>query len=137
MLESQLHDIKGDLFQTQTDLSRERQSRDDVKKIADAEIEDLKREFESLRESKVTVEKEMYVQQDVLRRANESRATAEKERKEYQDELRGLREKFLKLQEEKLDADAAAERTQARIALERQAAQRKDCLSTTDGPERP
>ena len=34
MLEAQLHDIKGELFQTQTDLSRERQSRDDVKTVS-------------------------------------------------------------------------------------------------------
>src|SRR6185312_11029318 len=57
---------------------------------------------------------------------NESRAAAEKERKDYQNELRSLRERYLKLEEEKLDADAAAERTQSRLALEREAVQRQE-----------
>lgn len=126
LLEEQIEQLKNDLFEVQRELSRERQSRDDVELLGEHKYDTLKRDFEALNESKITIEKEMYVQQDVLRRATESRATAEKERKEYQNELRTLREKYLKLEEEKLDADAAAERTQSKIALERQAAQRKE-----------
>ncbi|KAF2677463.1 hypothetical protein K458DRAFT_481368 [Lentithecium fluviatile CBS 122367] len=85
LLEEQIEDLKGELFEVRRELSRERQSRDD-------------RDFDALNESKITIEKEMYVQQD--------------ERKDYQNELRSLRERYLKLEEEKLDADAAAEPAQ-------------------------
>jgi len=126
LLEDQIEDLKNQLFEVQRELSRERQSRDDVELLGEHKYDTLKRDYDALNESKITIEKEMYVQQDVLRRTTESRATAEKERKEYQNELRSLREKYLKLQEEKLDADAAAERTQSRLAMERQVAQQKE-----------
>lgn len=126
LLEEQIEDLKTELFEVQKELSRERQSRDDVEMLGEHKYDTLKRDFDALNESKITIEKEMYAQQDVLRRANESRVAVEKERKDYQNELRTLREKFLKLQEEKLDADSAAERTQSRLATERQAAQRKE-----------
>ncbi|EON65611.1 myosin heavy chain [Coniosporium apollinis CBS 100218] len=126
MLESQIADLKARLFEVQTDLSRERQSRDDVEMLGEHKYETLKREFESLKESKITIEKEMYVQEDVLRRATEARATAENERKDYQNELRSLREKFLELQEAKLEAESTAERNLAKLANERQAVLRKE-----------
>ncbi|KAF2807141.1 uncharacterized protein BDZ99DRAFT_447421 [Mytilinidion resinicola] len=126
MLEGQLEDLKSQLFEVQTELSRERQSRDDVEMLGEHKYDTLKRDFDALNDSKITIEKEMYIQQDVLRRATESRLLAEKERKEYQTELRSLREKFLKLQEEKLEADTAAERSASRMAIERQAIQRKE-----------
>ncbi|KAK5727106.1 class II myosin [Elasticomyces elasticus] len=126
MLEAQLHDVKGELFQTQTDLSRERQSRDDVKRIADAEMQDLRREFDALNESKVTVEKEMYAQSDLTRRATNGRDAAEKERKEYQSELQGLRKKFIELQEAKLECETQVERTVTKQANERHAIVRRE-----------
>ncbi|SMY22344.1 unnamed protein product [Zymoseptoria tritici ST99CH_1A5] len=126
ILEAQIHDIKGELFQTQTDLSRERQSRDDVKRIAAAEYDALKRELDSLNDSKVTVEKEMYAQSDLTRRATASREAAEKERKEYQAELQSLRKKFIELQEAKIEAEAAVEQNLNRQASERYAGVRKD-----------
>lgn len=110
----------------QKELSRERQSRDDVEMLGEHKYDTLKRDYDALNESKITIEKEMYAQQDVLRRATESRAAHERERKEYQTELHTLREKYLKLEEEKLDADAEAERIQAKLALERQAAQQRE-----------
>jgi myosin protein heavy chain len=126
VLEEQIETLKADLFHVQKELSRERQSRDDVEMLGEHKYDTLKRDFEALNESKITIEKEMYVQQDALRRANESRTTHEKERKDYQTELRSLREKYMKLEEEKLDADAEAERVQSRLALERQAAQQRE-----------
>lgn len=126
LLEEQIEDLKNQLFEVQRELSRERQSRDDVELLGEHKYDTLKRDFDALNESKITIEKEMYVQQDVLRRATESRAVVEKERKDYQNELRTLREKYLTLQEEKLDADAAAERAQSRFATEQQAAQLKE-----------
>jgi myosin protein heavy chain len=126
LLEEQIEDLKTELFEVRRELSRERQSRDDVEMLGEHKYDTLKRDFDALNESKITIEKEMYAQQDVLRRATESKVAVEKERKEYQTELRSLREQFLKLQEEKLDADTAAERTQAKMALERQTAQRKE-----------
>ena len=126
MLEAQLHDIKGELFEAQTDLSRERQSRDDVKQIAEAELEDLKREFEALNDSKVTIEKEMYAQSDVTRRATSAREQADAERKEYQAELQDLRKKYIELQEAKIDCEAEVERNVTKQANERQALMRRD-----------
>ena len=129
LLEEQIEDLKGELFEVRRELSRERQSRDDVELLSEHKYDTLKRDFDALNESKITIEKEMYAQQDTLRRANESRTAAEKERKDYQGELRSLREKYLKLEEEKLDADAAAERTQSRLAVEREASQRHELES--------
>ncbi|KAF7197893.1 Myosin type-2 heavy chain 1 [Pseudocercospora fuligena] len=126
MLEAQLHDVKGELYQAQADLSREQQSRDDVKRIAAAEYEGLKREYDSLHESKVTVEKEMYSQSDLTRRATAAREAAEKERKDYQAELQTLRKKFIQLQEEKLEVEAAVERDVSQKANERHAIVRKE-----------
>lgn len=131
VLEDQIESLKTELFDVQKELSRERQSRDDVEMLGEHKYETLQRDFDALNESKITIEKEMYVQQDTLRRANETRVAHEKERKEYQAELRSLREKYMKLEEEKLDADAEAERTQSRLALERQAATQRE-LETKD-----
>jgi myosin heavy chain 9/10/11/14 len=126
MLESQIEDLKTQLFQIQQDLSRERQSRDDVEMLGEHKYNNLKRDYDSLNESKITIEKEMYVQQDVLRRATEARNAADKDRKELQNELRGIREKFLQLQEEKLNADTLAEQAANRRAVEKQAVMRKE-----------
>ncbi|KAL6711587.1 class II myosin [Coniothyrium glycines] len=126
LLEEQTEALKAELFQVQKELSRERQSRDDVEMLGEHKYDTLKRDFDALNESKITIEKEMYAQQDVLRRANEGRAAHESERKEYQNELRTLREKYLQLEEEKLDADAAAERAHSRMAIERQAIQQRE-----------
>ncbi|KAF2857236.1 hypothetical protein K470DRAFT_301469 [Piedraia hortae CBS 480.64] len=103
----QLHEIKGEL--------RERQSRDDVKRIAQAD----------LNESKVTIEKEMYVQSDLTRNATAARLRAEKDRKEFQAELQALRKKFIELQEAKIDCEAAVERTVLQQANERHAVTRQ------------
>jgi myosin protein heavy chain len=129
LLEEQTEVLKGELFEVRRELSRERQSRDDVELLSEHKYDTLKRDFDALNDSKITIEKELYAQQDTLRRANESRVAAEKERKDYQSELRNLRERYLKLEEEKLDADAAAERTQSRLALEREASQRQELES--------
>lgn len=126
MLESQIEDMKAQLFQVQAELSRERQSRDDVQMLGEHKYTTLKRDFDALKDSKITIEKEMYVQEDILRRATEARTVAERERKEYQTELRNLREKFLELQEAKLQAQIEAERTVSRLANERQAVLRKE-----------
>ncbi|KAI4949284.1 hypothetical protein J4E91_005022 [Alternaria rosae] len=126
LLEEQTEALKAELFAVQKELSRERQSRDDVEMLGEHKYDTLKRDYDALNESKITIEKEMYAQQDVLRRATETRTAHEKERKEYQNELRSLREKYLKLEEQKLDADAEAERAQSRLASERQAIQQRE-----------
>ncbi len=126
LLEEQLDSLKAELFNVQKELSRERQSRDDVEMLGEHRYDTLKRDFDALNESKITIEKEMYSQQDVLRRATETRTLHEKERREYQNELRSLRERYMKLEEEKLDADAEAERVQSKLALGRQAAQERE-----------
>ncbi|OMP84060.1 Myosin type-2 heavy chain 1 [Diplodia seriata] len=125
ILEQQLQDLKAELFQIQTELSRERQSRDDVEMLGEHKYNELKQDYDTLKEAKVTIEKEMYVQQDVLRRANEGKAAAEKEQKNYQDELRQIRQQYLQLQEQKLEADASAEQNLVKMATERQTALRQ------------
>ncbi|KAF2207092.1 hypothetical protein CERZMDRAFT_51806 [Cercospora zeae-maydis SCOH1-5] len=135
MLEAQLHDVKGELFQTQTDLSREQQSRDDVKRIAAAEYDELKREYDALNESKVTIEKEMYAQSDLTRNATAAREKAEHDRKDYQAELQSLRKKFLDLQEAKLECEAEVERNVTQQANERHAIVRRELDARTQEAE--
>jgi myosin heavy chain 9/10/11/14 len=126
VLERQVDELRKQLLQVQTDLTRERQSRDDVQMLGDHKYDELKRNFDSMNESKITIEKELYAQQDVLRRATETRNAVEKERKEYQAEIRRLREQFLTLQEAKIEAETEAETRIIRAANERQAALRRD-----------
>lgn len=126
LLQEQIEQLKSEMFEVQKELSRERQSRDDVELLGEHRYDTLQRDYDALNESKITIEKELYAQQDILRRANESRTAHEQERKEYQEELHNLREQYLSLQEEKMDADAEAERVQSRLALEKHAAQQQE-----------
>jgi myosin protein heavy chain len=126
VLEKQVEDLRKQLLQVQMDLTRERQSRDDVQMLGDHKFTELKRNFDSLNESKITIEKELYAQQDVLRRATETRAATETERKEFQSELRRLREQYITLQEAKLEVETDAENRIIRAANERQAALKRE-----------
>lgn len=126
VLEEQIKDLKSELFQVQAELSRERQSRDDVQMLGDHKLKSLKEEYQDLNESKITIEKELYVQQDTLRRAVEARTTAEKGRKEMQTELKKLRERFAEVEASRLQAQTDMERTISRQSNERQATLRKD-----------
>lgn len=126
MLQRQTEDLKEELYQVRKDLSRERQSRDDVQMLGDHKYTTLKRDYDAMNEAKITIEKEMYIQQDYIRRNNEARATAERERKEYQNELRELRQKYLELQEAKLDVQAEVERNVSQQFSERYNAVRRE-----------
>ena len=126
MLEEQIKDLKSQLFVVQAELSRERQSRDDVQMLSDHKLKGLKEEYDRLNESKITIEKELYVQQDTLRRAVEARSAAERGRKELQTELKKLRERFVDLEASRLQAEEAMERSISRQSNERQASLRKD-----------
>ena len=126
MLEEQIKDLKEQLFVAQADLSKERQSRDDVQMLGDHKLATLQEEYDNLNESKITIEKEMYVQEDKLRRAVESRTAAESDRKDLQSELKKLRERFTAVENMRLEAEASAERTISRQANERTASLRKD-----------
>ena len=126
MLDEQIKDLKTQLFQAQADLSRERQSRDDVQMLGDHKLSVLKEEYDTLNESKITIEKEMYVQQDTLRRAMEARTSAEKKCKDLQNELKKLRERFTEEEASRMQAEAAVERSVSKEATERQASLRKD-----------
>ena len=126
VLDQQIRDLKDQLFQVQAELSRERQSRDDVQMLGDHKLSSLKENFDSLNESKITIEKELYVQQDTLRRAMEARTSAENGRKDLQIELKRLRERFTDVETTRQKAEAAMERSISRQANERQASLRKD-----------
>jgi myosin heavy chain 9/10/11/14 len=126
MLEAQIQDLKDQLFQVQAELSRERQSRDDVQLLGEHRFQTLKDEYEALNEAKITIEKELYVQQDTLRRAMEGRVTAERERNEARNEIRKLREAKAAAEEAKLQAELAGERTASRQAREREASLVRD-----------
>ncbi|KAJ9310148.1 hypothetical protein DTO217A2_434 [Paecilomyces variotii] len=126
MLDQQVRDLKAQLFQVQAELSRERQSRDDVQMLAEHELKELKEKYESLNESKIIIEKEMYIQQDSLRRATEARAAAEKARKDLQNELIGLRERYTEAENARLNAESEVERNIIKQANERQNSLRRD-----------
>ena len=126
MLDEQLKDLKAQLYQAQTELSRERQSRDDVQMLSEHKMLALKDDFNSLNESKIIIEKELYVQQDTLRRAVEARVTAENGRKELQSELKKLRDRYTEVETSRLQAETAMERSISRQANERQNTLRKD-----------
>ena len=126
MLDEQIKDLKSQLFEVQAELSRERQSRDDVQMLSDHKLRSLKEEYNNLNESKITIEKELYLQQDTLRRAVEARTAAEKSRKDLQMELKKLRERYLELESSRLQAEEAVERSISRQSNERQASLRKD-----------
>lgn len=126
MLDDQIKDLKSQLYQVQTELSRERQSRDDVQMLADHRMTTLTEDYNKLNESKITIEKELYIQQDTLRRATEARATAEANRKDLQNELKKLRERFTEHETARLEAEAARERSASRQSEERQANMRKE-----------
>ena len=126
VLDEQIKDLKSELYEIQAELSRERQSRDDVQMLGDHKLKSLKEEYQNLNESKIIIEKELYLQQDTLRRAVEARATAERSRKELQVELRKLRERFAEAESTRLQAQTEMERTVSRQSNERQASLRKD-----------
>lgn len=126
LLESQIKDLKDDLYKTQMDLSRERQSRDDVLLLGEHKYETLQEEYDRLNEAKIIIEKELYAQQDTLRRTMEARTVAEKERDEARQEIRGLRVAKSEAEEARREAEIAGERAASKVALDRENSLRKD-----------
>lgn len=126
ILESQIKDLKDELYTIQTDLSRERQSRDDVQLLGEHKYQTLQDEYDQLNETKITIEKELYAQQDTLRRTMEARGTAEKERDDARQEIRRLRAAKTEAEEARLRAEEAGERQASRAARERETSLRKD-----------
>ncbi|KAI6782526.1 Myosin type-2 heavy chain-like protein [Emericellopsis cladophorae] len=126
VLEAQIKDLKEDLYTAQTELSRERQSRDDVQLLGEHKYQSLQEEYEHLNQSKITIEKELYAQQDTLRRTMEARTTAEKERDEARQEIRNLRAAKTEAEEARLRAEEAGERQASRAAREREDSLRRD-----------
>jgi len=126
MLEGQIADLKQQLSEVQRDLSRERQSRDDVQLLSEHKYRELSDKFQEVNDAKIIIEKELYVQQDTLRRAMEARVTAEKERNEARNEIRKLREAKAAAEEARIQAELAGDRSASRIAREREASLRKD-----------
>ena len=132
MLQSQINDLKAELFHVQADLSRERQSRDDVQMLGEHNLATLKEDYQHLNESKIIIEKELYIQQDTLRRAVESRASAEQGRKDLQTELKKLRERYTEAESSRIEAETAAERSMSRQANERNRGLMKELDSKTE-----
>lgn len=126
LLEQQVQDLKNQLFKVEADLSRERQSRDDVQMLSEHKLAELKNKYDSLNDSKITIEKEMYIQQDSLRRATEARVAAEKSRKDLQAELIKLRERYTDVENARLNAEADIECKIKKQAEERIASLRND-----------
>ncbi|KAJ6443843.1 myosin type II heavy chain [Purpureocillium lavendulum] len=125
-LESQIKGLKEELYEAQKDLSRERQSRDDVQLLSEHKYQALKEEFDTLNESKIIIEKELYAQQDTLRRTMEARTAVEKERDEARDEIRRLRAAKSQAEEARQQAELAGERQASRAAREREDSLRRD-----------
>ncbi|CAM1502125.1 Fc.00g041090.m01.CDS01 [Cosmosporella sp. VM-42] len=126
VVESQIKDLKDELYKTQMELSRERQSRDDVMLLGEHKFQALKDEYDHLNESKIIIEKELYAQQDTLRRTMEARTTAEQERDEAREEIRKLRAAKTQAEEARLQAEIAGERQASKVAREREDSLRKD-----------
>jgi myosin protein heavy chain len=126
MYETQLADYKEQLAEAQRELSRERQSRDDVQLLEAHRYRELDEKYQALNEAKIIIEKELYVQQDTLRRATENRVIAEKERNEARDQIRKLREAKAAAEEARIQAELAHDRSASRLAREREAGLRKD-----------
>ncbi|KAK7419519.1 class II myosin [Neonectria punicea] len=120
VLESQTKDLKDELYKTQMDLSRERQSRDDVLLLGEHKFQALQEEYDHLNESKIIIEKELYAQQDTLRRTMDARITAEKERDEARQEIRNLRVAKTQAEEARAQAEMAGERQATKAARERE-----------------
>ncbi|EFZ03771.1 myosin [Metarhizium robertsii] len=132
LLEAQIKDLKEQLYTTQMDLSRERQSRDDVLLLGEHKYQSLKDEYDSLNEAKIVIEKELYVQQDTLRRAMEARTAVEKERDEARDEIRRLRVAKTQAEEARVQAEISGERQASKMAQERELSLRKDLDAAHD-----
>lgn len=131
LLEHQVHDLKSQLFQAQADLSRERQSRDDVQMLAEHNLSELRDKYSSLNESKIIIEKEMYIQQDTLRRATEGRQAAENSRRDLQAELVKLRDRFTTVENARVSAEAEIERSMVKQSNQRLESVRKDLEQKT------
>ncbi|KAI9651280.1 class II myosin [Ciborinia camelliae] len=125
-LEEQISTLKQQLSDVQKDLSKERQSRDDVQLLAEHKFRELSEKFQELNEAKIIIEKELYVQQDTLRRAMENRVSAEKERNEARNEIRKLREAKSAAEEARIQAEVVGDRNASRLAREREASLKKD-----------
>lgn len=125
-LEAQIKDLKDELYNNQMELSRERQSRDDVLLLSQHKLEQLQEEFERLNEAKIVIEKELYAAQDTLRRAVDARTTAELERDEARQEIRRLRAAYTQAEEARQKAEVAGERAASKVAREREASLQKD-----------
>lgn len=125
-LELQIKDLKDELYQSQMELSRERQSRDDVALLSEHKYNELQQEYDRLNEAKIVIEKELYAAQDTLRRAIDARTTAERERDEARQEIRKLRAAYTQAEEARRDAEVAGERAASKVAREREASLQKD-----------
>ncbi|KAK1758721.1 myosin type-2 heavy chain 1 [Echria macrotheca] len=132
LLESQIKDLKDELYNAQMELSRERQSRDDVLLLGEHKYQSLKEEFDRLNESKIIIEKELYAQQDTLRRTMELRAAAEKERDEARQEIKRLRVAKTQAEEARREAEIVGERAASKIAREREESLLKDLDAAND-----
>ena len=119
LLQNQVDDLKHEIFQTQGDLSRERQSRDDIQMLCQHQLSSLQDDHQGLNEAKITIEKELYVQQDTLRRALEARTSAERNRKDLQTELKRVRERYAEAESSRIEAQTVAERNFSKQANER------------------
>lgn len=125
-LELQMKDLKEELYKCQMDLSRERQSRDDVLLLGEHKYGALKDEFENVNESKIIIEKELYVQQDALRRHMETRKVVEKERDDAREEIRRLRASKAETEQARLNAEAKQQHQVSKAAREREASLHRD-----------
>lgn len=125
-LEAQIKDLRDELYENQMELSRERQSRDDVLLLSEHKLEQLQEEFDLLNEAKIVIEKELYAAQDTLRRAVDARTSAEQERDEARQEIRRLRAAYTEAEEARQKAELAGERAASKVARERETSLQKD-----------
>ncbi|KAI6251192.1 Myosin type-2 heavy chain 1 [Erysiphe necator] len=126
ILEEQIEDLKQQLSEVQKDLSKERQSRDDVVLLAEHKYNELLKKFEENDKAKVIIQKELHAQQDALRRAVKARSQAEEELKEARNEVKRINEAKHVAEEARIQAELAKDRSASRLAHERETSLRKD-----------
>lgn len=126
ILEEQIGDLKQKLSKAQKDLSKERQSRDDVQLLSEHKYHELHEKFEKISQANIEMEKELDTQRDALRRSDKARSVTERERNEAHSEIKKLREAKSIAEEAHIQAELAKERSISKIAQERETSLRKD-----------
>lgn len=128
-LEDHVQHLTSQLLETQEELHREQQTRDNSDALSNQKYDELRRRYDNLNENKILIEKELYSTQDSLRLASDSKSSTDEERRAMQAELRKLRQRFLDVEKNRLETEAAIEQNAVRQANEKNQVLHKEVTS--------